>query len=161
MEHGVVSIPKLHLADVHLLAELPEFLIVHVGLVVHGAPVANDQELIRGDGPTAPLEQPLLGELQLHLAALIIQIRTAAPGGQSAADELRGGFGHEQHPVAFFGQVVGDPAQGGGLAAAGAAGDDDLLNGHGPLSFLVFHRYHSIPLDRILSKMPASAGQKS
>ena len=133
VEDGVVPVPELPLAGVHLLTEPPELLVGHVGLVVHGPPVADDEHLVRGHGPGAPLEQPLLGELQLHLAALIVEVRPAAPGGQAPADELRGGLGHEQHPIPPLGQVVGDPAQGRGLAPAGAAGDDDLLYGHGSI----------------------------
>ena len=148
VEDGVVPVPELPLAGVHLLTEPPELLVGHVGLVVHGPPVADDEHLVRGHGPGAPLEQPLLGELQLHLAALIVEVRPAAPGGQAPADELRGGLGHEQDPVALLGQVVGDPAHGCGLPGAGAAGDDDLLNDHGGplLSLLQQGRFPPAPI---------------
>ncbi len=47
MEDRVIGIPKLDFAEPKLVQDDLKFLIIHVGFIVQGAPVADDQDLVR------------------------------------------------------------------------------------------------------------------
>ena len=134
VEHRVVALNEFPLGFAHLPEHLGKLPVVHVGPVVNGAPVADDEDLVRLHGAGGLFEEPILGQLQLHLHLLIVQIAAAGPGSHAAGDEFGSGLRHKEDGVTQLGECVLHPAHGGGLACAGAAGDDDLAQLHGSSS---------------------------
>ena len=130
MEHRVVAAAELILVGSDVLQHLGEFPLVHIRPVVHDAPVAHDQDPVRGHGGGGSFKDPLLFQLQTHLAFLVIRVGAAGPGGHAACDQLRGGLRHDEDRPTLLCKRVPDPAQAGGLSRARPAGDHDLDNGH-------------------------------
>ena len=136
MEDCVVAVEKLPLGAAHVGQHLRKILVRHVDLVVDRAAVADDEELVGLHRARRLLEQALFFKLQAHLHLLVLEVGAAGPGRDAAGDELRRRLRHKEHGIAEFGKRVLDPAHGGGFAAAGAAGDDDLCDFHSDSSRL-------------------------
>ena len=126
MEHGVVLVPHGHLACLQPAKHPAEFLLRHIGAVIHRRPVADDQNLIAVHGAGDFGKSPFLRLLQLDQMPLEIAVGSVQPGGGAAGNELRRRFVHKQNGVSQFGKRVLNPAHGGGLSGTGAAGDYDF-----------------------------------
>ena len=125
VEDRVVLVPEADLVLVQLLQDGGELLRLHVGLVIHGAPVVDDDHVVVAKGLRRPAVEPLPLQLVADLDALKGEVVPAVVAGHAGVGKLGEGLRQEDHRVARAGQRVLQPAHGRGLAAAGAAGDDD------------------------------------
>ncbi len=125
MEDRVVLVPEAHLVLTQLLQDAGELLRRHVGLVVHGAPIVDDDHVVVAQGLRRPAIEPLPLQLVADLDALEGEIIPAVIAGHAAVGQLREGLRQKDDGIARAGQGVLEPAHGRGLAAAGTAGDDD------------------------------------
>ena len=128
MKHRVIAVPQLQFVGPHIGQHLGKLLLGHVSAVIHGSTVAHNQNFARVHGMGRLHKQAFLFHLQLHLAFLIIQVGAAGPGSHAAGNQLGSGFRHKQHRIAPLGKGVLNPAEGGGFARAGAAGNHNFMN---------------------------------
>ena len=100
VKHRIVAVPKLDLIGAQELENLGKFGVGHVGFVIQGAAVADDEDLVGGHGAGGLEEKSLLFQLQFQLALLIFGVGAAGPGGHAVGDKLRGCFGDKQNRIA-------------------------------------------------------------
>ena len=148
MEDRVIVVPELHFAGVQLIQYIAEFLRGHVGTVVQGTAVADDQDFFRIESPGNSGENLFLGQHQLGDPVLVFPVVAGQPPRRAAVAQLGGGFIHKQDQVALLGKRILDPAHGGRFSGTGTAGDNDPGDGLFAGCFLHL-RFLRIPFCRL------------
>ena len=130
MKNSVIAVTEFYFIGIDFFENVFKFLFLHIGFVVHNAPVADNEDFIGIHGESGLFKYFFFFYLEFHLKTLILSIGAAGPWSNAACNEFGSGFAYEKGFIAHIGKGILYTAHGSGFSCTGTACNDHFNDFH-------------------------------